>query len=54
MTLDDHTKFMSILATLLGCGGIDEFKMMLPAAYNFEVSPVEMKENARPKLKKSI
>ncbi|MDU1201758.1 MAG: carboxymuconolactone decarboxylase family protein [Clostridiales bacterium] len=42
--LDDHTKFMAILATLLGCGGIDEFKMMLPAAYNFEVSPVEIKE----------
>lgn len=52
--LDDHTKFMSILATLLGCGGIDEFKMMLPAAYNFEVSPVEMKENARPKLKEYL
>lgn len=42
--LDDRTRFMSILATLLGCQGIDEFKGMLPAAYNYGVTPVEMKE----------
>ena len=29
--LDDRTRMMAILATLLGCQGIDEFKIMLPA-----------------------
>lgn len=39
--LDDRTRFMAILATLLGCQGIDEFRAMLPAALNFGVTPVE-------------
>ncbi|MEE1446596.1 carboxymuconolactone decarboxylase family protein [Faecalibacillus intestinalis] len=42
--LDDKTRFISILAVLLGYQGIDEFKGMLKAAYNFGVTPVEMKE----------
>lgn len=42
--LDDKTRFMAILATLLGCQGIEEFKVILKAAYNFGVTPVEMKE----------
>ena len=42
--LDDKTRFMAILATLLGCQGIDEFKLMLTAAHNLGVTPVEMKE----------
>jgi len=42
--LDDSTRMMAILATLLGCQGIDEFKAMLPAALNFGVTPVEVKE----------
>lgn len=42
--LDDRIRFISILATLIGCQGIDEFKGMLLAAYNFGVTPVEMKE----------
>ena len=42
--LDDKTRFMAILATLLGCQGIDEFKLMLTAAYNLGLTPVEMKE----------
>ena len=42
--LDDRTRFIAILAILLGCQGIDEFKGMLKAAYNFGVTPVEMKE----------
>ncbi len=42
--LEDKTRFLAILAVLLGCQGIDEFKGMLPAAYNFGVTPVEMKE----------
>lgn len=42
--LDDKTRFMAILATLLGCQGIDEFRAMMPAALNFGITPVEAKE----------
>ena len=42
--LDDKTPFLAILATLLGCQGIEEFRCMLPAALNFGVTPVEVKE----------
>jgi 4-carboxymuconolactone decarboxylase len=42
--LDDRTRMMAILATLVGCQGIDEFKAMLPAALNLGVTPVEAKE----------
>lgn len=42
--LDDRTRFMEILATLLGCQGTDEFRAMLPAALNFGVTPVEIKK----------
>lgn len=42
--LDDRTRMLAILAALLGCQGLDEFKAMLPAALNFGVTPVEAKE----------
>ena len=42
--LDDHTRFLAILAALLGSQGVDEFKRMLPAALNVGVTPVEVKE----------
>ena len=42
--LDDKTRFLAILATLLGCQGIDEFEKMATAALNFGVTPVEIKE----------
>ena len=42
--LDDRTRFMAILAALLGCQGLEEFKMMLPEALNMGVTPVEVKE----------
>ena len=42
--VDDRTRHMAILATLLGCQGIDEFRAMLPAAMNFGVTAVEIKE----------
>ncbi len=42
--LDGKTRFIAILATLIGCQGIDEYRAMLPAALNFGVTPVEVKE----------
>lgn len=42
--LDEKTRFTAILAALLGCQGIDEFRAMVPAAMNFGVTPVEIKE----------
>lgn len=42
--LDDHTRMLAILASLVGCQGIDEFKAMLTAAYRLGVSAIEMKE----------
>ena len=42
--LDEKTRFLAILSTLLGCQGVDEFRRMVPAALNFGVTPVEIKE----------
>lgn len=42
--IDDKTRFIAILATLLGCQGLDAFRLMLPAASNMDVSLIEMKE----------
>ena len=42
--LDEKTRFLAILATLIGCQGIDEYKVMLPAAFRFGVSYIEAKE----------
>ena len=42
--LDDRTRFLAILATLIGCQGVDEYEKLLPAALNFGVTPVEVKE----------
>lgn len=42
--LDDRTRAMGWLATLLGCQGIDEFRALLPAALEMGVTPVEAKE----------
>ena len=44
LELDDRTRFISILAVLLGCQGIDQFRAMLPCALNMGVTPVEAKE----------
>lgn len=43
-TLDDKTRFIVILATCIGCQGLDEFKAMAGASLNFGVTPVEIKE----------
>lgn len=42
--LDGRTRLMANLAITIGCQGIDEFKVLVPAALNFEVTPVEIKE----------
>ena len=42
--LDDKTRFLAILAALLGCQGIDAFRALVPAALRFGVTPVEIKE----------
>lgn len=42
--LDGRTRFIAILAALLGCQGSEEFRCMLPAALNFGLTPVEIKE----------
>lgn len=42
--LTEETRFMAILASLIGCGGIDEYQAMVPAALNFGVTPVIIKE----------
>lgn len=42
--MDDRTRFMAILAALIGCQGSEEYRVMMPAAMNVGVTPVEMKE----------
>ncbi|MBQ7152101.1 MAG: carboxymuconolactone decarboxylase family protein [Synergistaceae bacterium] len=42
--LDDATRYTAILATLLGCGGVDNFKAVLPYALDAQVTPAEVKE----------
>ena len=42
--LDDHTRYICYLATLLGCQGIDEYRELLPEALDKGVTPVEVKE----------
>ncbi|MBR1539131.1 MAG: carboxymuconolactone decarboxylase family protein [Bacteroidales bacterium] len=42
--LDEHTRHICYLATLLGCQGIDAYRSMLPSALDKGVTPVEVKE----------
>lgn len=42
--LDENTRHTAILATLLGCQGIDEFRLELPRALDADVTPVMAKE----------
>lgn len=41
--IDERTRYVAILASLLGCQGVNEFKAILPLALN-SLSPVEVKE----------
>lgn len=42
--LPEETRYIAILATLIGCQGIDEFKIMLPKALDAGLTPVAVKE----------
>ena len=42
--LDDITRHLAIIAVLLGCQGIDEFRTVLPRALDSGVTPVMAKE----------
>lgn len=42
--LDEHTRYMAILATLIGCMGKEAFEEMLPKALDSGLTPVEVKE----------
>lgn len=42
--LDAPTRYLAILAALIGCGGVDAFQEMLPAALKNGVTPVMVKE----------
>ena len=39
--LDGRTRMTAILASLVGCQGIDEYRAILPAALNFGVTPTD-------------
>ena len=42
--LPEKTRYMAILAALIGCGGVDAYKEMLPKALESGVMPVMIKE----------
>ena len=42
--LDARTRYMAIIATLMGCQGVDEFKVVLPEALDAGLTPSEVKE----------
>lgn len=42
--LPEATRYMAILATLIGCGGLDAYKEILPKALNCGITPVAAKE----------
>lgn len=42
--LDAKTRYMVILATLIGCGGIEAYKEMLPQAFENGITPIMVKE----------
>lgn len=42
--LDDKTRYMAVLATLIGCQGLDVYKIILSDALDEGVTPIEIKE----------
>lgn len=43
-TLDDKTRYLAIIATLIGGGCVDAYREILPKALNSALTPVEVKE----------
>ena len=43
--LDDHTRMIAVLSTLIGSQSVDEFRAMVPAALNFGVTIEWIKED---------
>ena len=42
--LEDKTRYMAVLASLIGCQGLDEFRVICRKALEGALSPVEVKE----------
>lgn len=42
--LDEKTRYMAILAVLIGCGGVDAYREMLPKALESGITPIIAKE----------
>ena len=42
--VDDRTRMLSMLGVLMGCQGVDDFRLIVPAALRLGVTPVELKE----------
>lgn len=42
--LEPSTRYMAILATLIGCGGVEAYKEMLPQALGNGITPIVAKE----------
>ncbi len=42
--LDPSTRYLAILATLIGCGGVEAYKEMLPKALENGITPIAAKE----------
>lgn len=42
--LDEKTRYMAILATLIGCGGLDAYEEILPSALENGITPIAAKE----------
>lgn len=42
--LDEKTRYIAILSTLIGCNGTDAYKVMLPKALENGITPIEAKE----------
>ena len=42
--LDEKTRYMAVLAALIGCGGVEAYKEMLPKALESSITPIAVKE----------
>ena len=42
--IPEKTRYMAILAVLIGCGGVDAYREMLPKALENGLTPITVKE----------